>query len=206
MSNTNNYATTASQNELEATKTALETNGFKVMIVDDLAEAKKAVLDLIPLGAEVHTNTSVTLEESGIAPEINESGKYDSVRNKFMPLASQPDKAIEMRRIGSAMDYALGSVHAITQDGRVLIASASGSQLPGYVYGANHVIWVVGAQKIVKDLAEAMDRIETYSLPLEDKRALKAYGGHSSLNKILIYQKETRQRITIVLIKQVVGY
>lgn len=88
----------------------------------------------------------------------------------------------------------------------MLIASASGSQLPNYVYGASNFIWVVGSQKIVKDLNEGLERIETHSFPLEDQRAQKAYGIHSSINKILIYRKEPAGRGTIILIKEAVGF
>src|SRR3989344_2573254 len=47
----------------------------------------------------------------------------------------------------------------LTKDGHVLIASRSGSQIPGYAYGADHVIWVVGAQKLVDDIDEGIKRI-----------------------------------------------
>ncbi|HEY5267862.1 MAG TPA: hypothetical protein VII94_01865, partial [Candidatus Saccharimonadales bacterium] len=87
------------------------------------------------------------------------------------------------------------------------IASASGSQIPNYVFGANHVIWIVSTKKIVADLNTGLKRIEDYVLDLEDKRAQIAYGSHTSLNKILIYRKETTpDRITIILVKEDAGY
>jgi L-lactate utilization protein LutC len=203
---TNKYAQIASDETIETTKKALETNGFKVIVVDNLDAAKTEILGEIPKGSEVLTVSSVTVDQSGISSEINESGNYDSTRDKFSALWSQPEKALEMRRIGSAADFVVGSVHALTEDGQALIASASGSQIPSYVFGANHVIWVVGAQKIVKDLSEGFKRIEEYVLPLEDKRALVVYKSHSSLNKILVYRKETGDRVTIILVKDTVGY
>jgi LUD domain len=200
------YSQVASRSSVIEAKNELEKNGFKVEVVDNLKQARDKVLSLIPAGSEVFTATSVTLEESGLNQELNESGKYVSVRGKFMPLYGQKDKAVEMRRIGSGSDYTVGSVHAITEDGQVVIASASGSQIPNYVYGASHVIWVAGTQKIVEDLAEAFDRIENYTFHLEDKRAQKAYGAHSSLNKLLVYRKETQGRVTIVLVNENVGF
>src|SRR5437868_9977692 len=106
-----------------------------------------------------------------------------------MALYGQADKRKQMKQIGSVSDYALGSVHAITEDGQVVVASASGSQIPNYAFGAEHFIWAVGSQKLVKDLGEAIDRIENYAFQLEDERAQKAYGMHSSINKLLIYRK-----------------
>lgn len=201
----NDYSRPADEEQIAKIKQALENNGFKVFVVNDLKHLREKVISLIPAGTEVFTATSRTLNEAGLTEELN-SEKYKSVRNMFMSLAGQEDKQNEMKRIGSASDYAVGSVHAITEDGQVLIASASGSQLPNYVYGAQHFIWTVGAQKLVKDLDQAIDRIENYAYKLEDARALEAYGSHSSINKVLIYRKEPQGRGTIILVRQAVGF
>jgi len=203
---TNKYAQLASEESLNNAKSALESNGFQVKVVDSLEAAKDEVLSIIPKGAEVFSVTSVTADQAGISKIINESGEYESTRDKFMALWGQEDKALEMKRIGSASDYVVGSVHAITEDGQALIASASGSQLPNYVFGANHVIWIVSTKKIVKDLNDGLKRIEDYVLNLEDERALVAYGSHSSLNKILIYRKETQKRVTVIFVKEDAGF
>ena len=203
--NDSKFAKVASNESTETAKAALEANGFKVKVVENLAEAKAEVKAIIPAKAEVFTATSATLDKAGLTEELN-SDKYTSVRNKFMALYGDVSKALEMRRIGSASDYTVGSVHAITEDGQVVVASASGSQMPNYVYGASNVIWLVGTQKIVSDLTEALDRIENYTFHLEDTRALKAYGMNSSLNKLLIYRKETGGRVTIILVKEAVGF
>ena len=115
-------------------------------------------------------------------------------------------QADEMRRLSASPDFMAGSVHALTEDGRVLVVSAGGSQLGPYVSGAGKVIWVVGVQKIVKDLDEAFKRIEKYVYPMEDARMQKMRGLHSSLNKMLIFNKERPGRITIILVKEVLGF
>jgi len=199
------YSQAASEEKVNKAVTALKANGFKVKVVDDLDQLRDEVINLVPQGSEVFTATSRTLDEAGLTDELN-SEKYRSVRDMFMPLYGQEDKQNEMKRIGSASDYAIGSVHAITEDGQVVIASASGSQLPNYTYGAKNFIWTVGSQKLVKDLNEAFDRIENYTYHLEDERALQAYGSHSSLNKILIYRKEPAGRGTVIIIKEPVGF
>jgi len=200
------YSKPASSESIKKAEAALTKHGFSVRLVDNLDEASQEVFKTIPKGSEVFTATSVTLDKAGISKIINESGDYESVRAKFAPLAGQADRAIEMRRIGSGSDYTLGSVHALTEDGQVLVASRSGSQLPNYVYGANHVIWVVGSQKIVKNLGDGLERLEKYTLPLEDKRAQAAYGINSSLDKILIYRKDSHKRVTIIIVKDAVGF
>src|SRR5262249_59021280 len=92
----------------------------------------------------------------------------------------------EIRRLRAAPDVVVGSVSAVTEDGTLVAVSASGSQLPAYAGGAGKVIWVVGAQKIVPDLAAAFRRIETYAFPLEDVRARATYGRPSAINKLLV--------------------
>lgn len=199
------YSKTATSESVETAKQALENNGFTVEVVDSLAEAKAFVLGQIPEGSDVFTSSSVTLDESGLTEELN-SEKYESARDKFMSLAQDPETRLQARQIGSASDYAVSSVHAITEDGQVLMASNSGSQMPNSIFGANHVFWVVGTQKIVRDLNEAFDRLENHTFPLEDKRAQQAYGVNSIMSKILVFRKDPPQRITIVLINEPVGY
>jgi acyl-CoA hydrolase len=190
---------------LTATVTALEEHGFSVEVVDDLDAARQTVLARIPNGSSVMTNTSVTLAETGIADAVNDGGPYDSARNKMFAL-DFATQAQQMKAIGGQPDYALGSVHAVTRDGTLVIASASGSQLASYAWGAANVIFVVGAQKLVPDLEAAHERIYQHSLVLEDARAIAAYGQHSSVGKVLEIHQELPGRIHIVLIRQVVGF
>jgi acyl-CoA hydrolase len=200
------FTTLPDEHALQASVVALEEHGFSVEVVGDLDAARQAVLARIPEGASVMTNTSVTLAETGITDAINDAGgRWESARNKMFALdfASQ---AQEMRAIGGQPDYALGSVHAVTRDGTLVIASASGSQLASYAWGAAKVILVVGAQKLVPTLEAAHQRIYQHSLPLEDARAQAAYGQHSQVGKILEIHQELPGRIHVVLIRQRVGF
>jgi LUD domain len=199
------FSTLPDEPTLAATVTALEEHGFSVDIVDNLDAAREAVLARIPRGSSVMTNTSVTLAETGIADAINDGGPYESARNAMFAL-DFATQAQEMKAIGGQPDYALGSVHAVTRDGTLLIASASGSQLASYAWGAASVIFVVGAQKLVPTLEAAHERIYQHSLVLEDARAVAAYGQHSQVGKILEIHQELPGRIHIVLIRQVVGF
>ena len=112
----------------------------------------------------------------------------------------------EMKAIAGQAEYALGSVHAVTRDGMLVIASASGSQLASYAWGATNVIFVVGAQKLVPSLEVAHERIVEHSLKLEDARAYAAYGQNSRIGKVLEIHQEDPGRIHIVLIRQPVGF
>jgi acyl-CoA hydrolase len=185
---------------------ALEANGITVLRAPNAAEAKRIVLDLIPAGSQVHHGASQSLEASGIAEEIENSGRYESLRPRVfrMDRATQAD---EIRRFTASPDVMLGSVHAVTETGSLVAASASGSQLGPYASGAGKVILVVGTQKIVTDLEGALRRIDEYAFPLEDARAQAAYGVHSGVNKVLIINREwIPDRITVVLCDEALGF
>jgi hypothetical protein len=198
------FTTLPSDDDLAATVVALEEHGFGVEVVDDLDAAREAVLARIPEGSSVMTNTSVTLQETGIAAAIND-GPYDSARNKLNELDYTTQLA-EMKAVAGQADYALGSVHAVTRGGALFIASASGSQLAAYAWDAANIIFVVGAQKLVPTADAARERIFEHSLPLEDVRAYAAYGMNSYVGKILELHQEQPGRIHVVLIRQVVGF
>jgi LUD domain len=204
--NPDRFTTLPDEAALSATMVALEEHGFSVEVVDDLDAARQAVLARIPEGSSVMTNTSVTLAEAEIADAINNgAGRWESARNRMFAL-DFATQAQEMKVIGGQPDYALGSVHAVTRDGTLVIASASGSQLASYAWGGANVIFVVGAQKLVPTLEAARQRIYQHSLPLEDARAQAAYGQHSQVGKILEIHQELPGRIHIVLIRQQVGF
>ena len=194
-----------SDETLADTVVALEEHGFGVEVVDDLDAARETVLARIPAGSSVMTNTSVTLQETGLADAINNSGRYDSARNKINELDYATQLA-EMKAFAGQADYALGSVHAVTHDGALVIASASGSQLASYAWGAANVIFVIGAQKLVPSVEAARERIFEYSLKLEDARAYAAYGMNSYVGKILEIHQEQPGRIHVVLVRRVVGF
>jgi hypothetical protein len=200
------YATLASDARVDRTAAALEAKGIQVVRARDAAEAKRVVVGLIPAGAQVHQGTSQSLDRSGITDEIEASGRYRSVRrqNSTMDRKTQAD---EIRRLSAAPDVMLGSVHAVTETGSLLAASMGGSQLGPYVSGAGRVILVVGTQKIVSDIEDGLRRIDEYALPLEDARAMAAYGVHSGVNKVVIISREIRPgRITVVLVDEALGF
>lgn len=196
----------ASEEQIKKAVKALTENGFQVEILENSREAKKKVLELLPKGAEVFTMTSQTLEAIGLDKEINESGKYDAVRPKLFAM-DRNTQSRKMAKLGASPDWVVSSVHAVTEDGHILIASNTGSQLSAEAYSGEKVIFVVGTQKIVKDTQDGLRRIYEYSYPLEDKRAQKAYGVRSSVSKILIINKEIMpKRITVILVKEKLGF
>jgi len=200
------FATVADDDRVTRTVAALEANGISVLRAANAAEAKRIVLGLIPAGSEVHHGASQSLEVSGIVEEIERPGRYEPVRPRMMTM-DRETQADDIRRLTASPDVMLGSVHAVTETGSLVAASASGSQLGPYASGAGKVILVVGTQKIVSDLEEAHRRIDEYAFPLEDARAQAAYGMRSGVNKVLIINREWMpDRTTVVLVDEALGF
>lgn len=198
------YAQLASDEQIEHAAEALESHNIHVLIAATGEEAKIMLFDTIPESAEVFTGNSVTLETLGIPVEVE--AHFDSVRAKLTTMDRQTQWR-DMVKLGAVPEYIIGSVHAVTEDGSVVVASMSGSQLAPYAASAAHVIWIVGAQKIVPTLEDAMKRVQEYVYPLEDEHALQTIGVNSSINKLLVIHKEIAPgRTTMIIVKEELGF
>ena len=196
----------AAEHSIRATLAALEYNGITSHFVDTGEKARELVQSMLPVGAEVYNNTSRTLEVTRVSEDIERSGRYQPLRPRLYQMDREMQRR-EMRQLSAAPDWLVGSVHAVTEDGSLLIASASGSQLGPIVSGAGHVVLVIGAQKVVVDISTGLRRIYEYCFPLEDRRARQAYGVPSGVNNVLIINKViSSARITAILVNQPLGF
>ena len=200
------FSAVAPDDRISAAVAALEAHGIRAFVVKSGAEARSLVRSLLPEGAEVYNNTSRTLEAIGVADDIERSGRYQPLRPRLYRMDREMQRR-EMRTLAASPEYVVGSVHAVTEDGSLLIASASGSQLGPLVSGAENVILVIGGQKVVRDLDTGLRRIREYCFPLEDERARRAYGVPSGINNVLIINRVVaRGRVTAVLVKERLGF
>ncbi|HLO32801.1 MAG TPA: LUD domain-containing protein [Anaerolineales bacterium] len=195
----------ASDEQIVRTMQALESNGIHTVVFETGEQARQYVMSLIPAGVQVYNPPSRTVDQIGLRAEIESSPSFQSLHSRLHSLDRVTQRA-EMRKLISSPDVVIGSVHAITERGEVLIASASGSQLSSTASGADKVIWVVGTQKLVATLEEGFRRIREYSYPLENSRAQQVYGRPSAINKILIIRGELPGRITMILVKENLGF
>ena len=196
----------ASDERIMSAAEALERNGIKTFVVTSGAEARRLVNSLLVDEAEVFNNTSRTLEAIGVADDIERSGRYQALRLRLYQMDREMQRR-EMRTLAAAPEYVVGSAHAVTEGGSLLIASASGSQLGPLSSGAEHVILVIGGQKIVADLDTGLRRIYEYCFPLEDDRARRVYGVPSGVNNILIINRVLApDRVTAILVKERLGF
>jgi hypothetical protein len=201
------WTTLASDESINKVIASLKSENIEALVVENGEAAKAKVLEIIPKGAEVMTMSSQTLEKTGLTAEINESGNYDSVKAKLMKM-DRATQGREMQQMGAAPDWAIGSVHAVSEDGHIFIASNTGSQLGAYAYSAAHVIWVVGSQKIVKGWDEGVKRVYEYCLGKESERQKeKGNPAGSNVSKLLVFNKEIRSgRVTMVIVKELLGF
>ncbi len=199
------WDTPADDKTVESVTLALKGNGFEVDVAKDRNDALEKLLASIPEGSEVLTVASTTLDQIGGVEALNDSGRYVSVKKRFADISDEKER-FKARKASAITQYAAGSVQAITEGGVLVDASATGSQLAPYAYTADHLVLVVGTQKIVKDLDSALRRIKEYVVPLEHERMMKSYGTGTSLNKVLIYNRERPGRVKIILVKEKLGF
>jgi hypothetical protein len=200
------FTAPASEEQLQRTVAALRANNIETVLVDTAADAKREVLARIPDGSEVHSGASKTLVDTGIVAELESSPHVDWVRKRSMAM-DRKTQGREIRKLVAAPDVMLGSVAAVTEDGKLLAASNSGSQLGPYAASAGKVILVVGAQKIVADIDEALRRIYDHTLALESERLHAALGVDSYVSYVLIMSRDPRPgRTTVVIVREALGF
>lgn len=202
---TADFTDPATEVELEALAGRLRERNFEVVIVPNAAEAKAEVFKRLPDGATVHSGKSKTLEDAGIFEALMASDRWDFLRRRTgkMDRATQGD---EIRRINSSPDVMLGSAHAVTESGQIVITSASGSQIGPIASGAGKLILVIGSQKVVPDLDSAFRRIEEHVFPYEDARLREAMNIGTKITRTLILDRDFRPgRTTIILVREPIG-
>ena len=203
---TTEFAQPASEAMLQTVAQRLRERNFEAIIVATGADAKAAVMERIPDGAEVHSGKSKTLEDIGVFAELMASDRYDFVRKRTSKM-DRKTQAREIRKLGAAPDVMLGSVQALTEAGQLVVASASGSQIGPYASGAGTLILVVGSQKVVPDLDTAIRRITDHVQPYEDARLREQMGIGTKLTRILILERDFNPgRTTVVLVREPVGF
>lgn len=193
---------------VEKTMQTLKARGISAEFVNTKEDALRRLKELVPPGAEVMTGSSTTLGEIGFV-DLLKSEKHPW-KNLKAELLSEKDeiKQSELRRQSVLAEYFLGSVHAVAQTGELVVASASGSQLPAYVFTSPHVVWVAGTQKITPTLEEAIKRMREYVFPLEDKRMKSEGYPGSTIGKLLIFEREIMpdRKITLIFVNEMLGF
>ena len=204
---TTSISTPISEETLNKTKEALEKHGIHVILVEDKQQALELINTMIPPDSEVMTGSSTTLYQIGFMDYF--IANKHPWKNVGSPIFFEKDKEkqLVMRRKSVTAEYFIASVNAITQDGQLVAVDRSGSRVGAFPFGAKKLILVSGVNKIVPTLSDAFDRIRNVVFPLENERAKKAYGTETSFGKWVIIENEySKDRITLVLIKEHLGF
>ena len=204
------YDTLASVERINRAIVGLKSHNIRAEVVDSGVAALARIKELIPKNVSVMNGTSRTLEQIGYIDYLKAgTHEWDNLKENIVA-EKDPVKQAELRKHSVVSEYYLGSVHALAENGDIVVASASGSQLPHVVFTSQNLIFVVSTKKIVPTLADAFDRIEKHVFPLEDARMQEAYGGaHSVLAKILILKAEPammKRTVQVLLVNENLGF
>ena len=203
---------------IDKLRAALASRGIDLVHAADRREALRLVLERIPQGASVMNGGSHTLEDIGLLDALRDGYKW------LRPaIAASHDRAERTRKRRDAVvaECLIGGVNAITLSGEIVNVDGSGNRLAGYAFGAAKVILVAGVNKVVPDLAAALDRIRNTAAVQECRKLEKSTpcaltgrcdndacrGPERQCGKILIIENEKiAGRITLVLIDEALGF
>lgn len=204
-----NYTELASKEAVDTTVAALSAHHFLPEVLATKEDALARIKELIPKDASVMNGASKTLEQVGFI-EYLKAGTH-GWNNLHATILAETDaqKQGELRKMGVLSDFYLGSVHALTQTGELIITSNTGSQLPHLAYTSPNIILVVSTEKITPTLPDAFERIKNHVVPLEDERMKGVYGYGTQLNKTLILHGENPalgRKVHVLLIEEKLGF
>jgi L-lactate utilization protein LutB len=146
---------------------ALRRNGFNAIYARNRREALRIILKEIPAGATVGAGDSLTLKDIGVFAELEKRGF-----TLFWPfherIAKEERRNVARRALGA--DVFLSGSNAFTADGKIVNVDATGNRVAGMIFGPKKAIVVVGVNKMVKNVEEAVERIRAVAAPLNAKR------------------------------------
>lgn len=203
------FKTLATDQSIVKTLSALSNHNFLPLEVNSKEEALLKIQELIPEGVSIMNGASETLREIGYTDLLkSRNHKWNNLHDVILA-ETDPVKQMGLRRQSVVSDFYLGSAHAVTETGEIVIASNSGSQLPHLAFTSPNIILVVGSNKITPTLVDAFDRIEKYVIPIEDKRLKEAVGYGTQHTKTLILHKENPvigRKVNIIIVKEALGF
>lgn len=150
---------------IEKTMANLEKNNFAVYRAKNCEEIIDIVSSLVPSGAEVGFGGSVSLYQSGVLEYLR--GRQDIT---LLDRDQNPEKAGELMKKALTCDVYFASSNAVTENGELFNVDGRGSRVAPMIYGPESVVLIVGANKIVPDLAAAEMRVKKIAAPANTMR------------------------------------
>jgi L-lactate utilization protein LutB len=156
---------------LTEVRSALEANNFEVHLADTVEAARQVVLDRIlpATGAKsVSWGGSVTVAATGLYAVLKERADIEMIDT--LDLQPSPAEKWERRRRALLVDLFITGTNAVTEDGQLVNLDMLGNRVAGITFGPNHVVVVVGRNKIVPSIDEAMFRVKNLAAPANAMR------------------------------------
>lgn len=205
---------------LEQCKRALEDNNFEAFLTDSPGSARDVIMAEIVPKIEVKSASwgdSMPLHSTGIlgdlkrAPDIHVIETFDNLVPR--------EEIVERRRKALLVDLFLTGANAVTETGQLVNLDMVGNRVAGITFGPRNVVIVVGRNKIVADIQEAMQRIKNFSAPanairhpgfntpcIKTSRCMDCKSPDHICNSWMITEKSfPKGRIKVVLINQDLG-
>ena len=205
----NNYDELVDSSVLDNTIKNLTDHGFIVEVVDTGSQALEKIKTIIPKDVSVMNGSSTTLNQIGFVEYLKSADHGWNNIHANIIAETDKEKQSKLRKEAVLSDFYLGSAHAVSETGEILIASASGSQLPHLVFTSQNVILVISTKKVTKDLSEAMNRIDEHVVPLEDQR-MKGVGYPGTVySKLLVIKSEPAmmgRKFRVIFVKENLGF
>lgn len=145
----------------------LSENNITAFYVEDKKEAFEKILSMVPEGSTVGFGDSVTLRQIGVLDAL-ETGRY-TLLNPWRPGISTEEN-MQLKKRALTSDVFVTGTNALTLDGKIVNVDALGNRVAAMLFGPNRVIIVVGINKIVENLEEALERIRHTAAPLNVRR------------------------------------
>lgn len=203
------YNQLATQERIHRAAAALSEHGFSVSTLASAGAALDAIKEMIPAGASVMNGSSRTLDQIGFTEYLKEVNHGWNNLHDAILKETDPKKQGELRAHAVVSEYYLGSAHAISETGEIVVASNTGSQLPHLAFTSPNIILVVSTAKITGTLADALKRVEEHVVPLEDQRAKEMGWGGTMHAKTLILHRENAhmgRKVHIIFVEEELGF
>jgi len=152
---------------MEKCKNALENNNFDAYLAKDSLEAHQIIIEEIIPKIEVKSASwgdSMTLHSTGVIDTLRKVPGINVIETFAEGVPR--DEMIERRRQALLADLFFSGSNALTETGKLVNLDMVGNRIAGIIFGPKHVIITVGRNKIVADVADAMNRIKNYAAPL----------------------------------------
>jgi len=204
---------------LKDCRDALEENNFSAYIANSPADTKQIIIDQILPGIEVSSvswGDSMTLYETGILPYFKENPEIRLIETFGENISRET--SMERRREAILTDLFLTGTNAVTETGMLVNLDMIGNRVGGITFGPKYVVIVVGRNKIVSTLEDAMNRIKNFAAPANAIRhgkktpcvktsyCLDCKSPDRICNIWTIHEKShPKGRITVILINQDLG-